>query len=95
MTRILEKLIIRLTRLSMPYGDDAEAFIVTSAADMPTGVKGYCIQILEDVTGFSVTDSSLKSGSGAYPTDLVAGTVIYGTFTSLTVSGGTAKVYMP
>lgn len=91
----LEQLIARLLRFSVPYGDSSQAWIVTSGNALPTGIKGYCIQVLADTTSLTVTDSSLVSGSPAYPATHSAGTVIYGTFTAVSVTDGTVKVYIP
>lgn len=67
-------------------------FIVDSSTVLSGGVYST-MTVLEDVTGFTCTDSKLITGSAAHPTDLSAGVTLYGEFTTASVSEGTIKFY--
>lgn len=70
------------------------SFIVTSTIPFPTGMKGYCIEVLEDSTGVSITDELLLDGSGGYPDELLGGFRSYGAFRAISITAGSIKVYV-
>ena len=67
-------------------------FIVDSSTELSGGVYST-MTVLEDVTGFSCTDGKLITGSSTHPTDLSAGTTLYGEFTAASVTAGSIKFY--
>lgn len=95
MSKKLEKTLEKLLNYSVPYREGSSAFIVTSATPFLANTqKGYCIQVIEDITGLVIVDNTLLPGSGAYPTELLAGSILYGNFSELSVADGSVKVYI-
>jgi len=73
---------------------EAPIFIVDSTTVSPTGEIITYMKCLTDVTGFTATCKTMVSGSGAFPTELIAGTEIPGHFQDVSVTAGSIYCLM-
>lgn len=68
-------------------------FIVDSTHASPSNEEYTKLQVLSDITGLSLEDKSLVSASSTYPATATAGTIYYGIFKNITVTGGSLKAF--
>ncbi|HAU67656.1 MAG TPA: hypothetical protein DCW52_04600 [Gammaproteobacteria bacterium] len=61
---------------------------VLSAADAVTGKRYGALQVINDATIASMTSGTIINNSGLVGIPLIAGTVIYGEISAITLSSG-------
>ena len=84
-----------LIRLAVPGRYNSLSFIVDSDHPLTPSIgTSYSLEVMEDVAGLTVVDSSLLDTGGSYPTDITAGYITFGTFKEVSVTGGIIKAYL-
>jgi len=66
----------------------APRYIVDSSHPLPDNIVVNQLYALTNCSGFSCTDKYLTAGSGSYPTNIIWGWEIYGSFTDVKVTDG-------
>ena len=84
-----------LIRLDVPGRYNSLSFIVDSTHPLTPSIgTSYSLEVMENVSGLVVVDSSLLDTGGAYPTDITAGYITFGTFKEISVTSGVIKAYL-
>lgn len=91
----LSKYIKQLLRLALPGREGSKSFIIDASNPLSSDTIGtaYSIEIMSDVSGFAATDTSIKGGAD-YPTEITAGYITFGNFTSIEITDGIIKAYL-
>jgi hypothetical protein len=66
----------------------APRWIVDPDHPLPPGITVNQLYALSNCSGFTCVDAYLVSGSGAYPTNVIWGWEVYGSYTDVRVNEG-------